>query len=873
MLAQYRKITLLVLFALITFHKADAQWLKNKKKKKADTINVPAPAPAPVMIIDKPKIDPKELNEYTKRFKKIPGLFTLFQDTTSGVTYMLVRQEQLDKEYIYFSHIVDGIALTGHHRGSFKDNKIITFRKHFSKIDIVHENTNFYFDKNSALSRASGANISAATMASQSIVAENKDKTEYLIKVDDVFMSEYLQQIKPATSAGFALGYLNKDKSKFLQLRSYPLNTDLIVEYVYDNPAPTRNWGNDLADARFVSIKLQHSFIEMPENNFKPRYDDPRVGFFTTQADDMTSLSATPYRDVIHRWNLEKRDKDSALSEPIEPIVFWIENTTPTALRPVIKAAGLAWNEAFEKAGFKNAIQIKEQPDNADWEAGDIRYNVLRWTSSPNPPFGGYGPSFVNPRTGQILGADIMLEYVFMTNRLKQARLFNSAGLMHMEIDEHEHAPGMCSMGSMLQQSTMFGSEVLKARNESEAAMQEYSESSLFYLILHEMGHTLGLNHNMKASQLHTPESVNDKELTSQVGLMASVMDYPAVNLNSKKGLRQGQYFTTKPGPYDNWAIEFAYSEGVDDPSLEQSRLNTILARSTQPELAFGNDADDMRSPGKGIDPRVMIGDMSNDAIGYAIDRIKLCNELTHELKTRYTVQNKSYHELRNAYLILTGEMNTSAGVVSRYIGGIYVDRAFAGQEGSKKPFEPVSYADQKRAMKGLADHVFSPEALTAPEEVYSHLQMQRRGFDFYGSNEDPKITDRILNIHRGVINHLLHPSVLKRMTDSEQYGNKYKLGEMMQDLSDGVFKADLRKPVNAYRRNLQVEYVVSLLEVAGLEGKIKTDYNAQAMAHYQLRQIRKTLQANPSADMATKAHREYLIHKISKGLDGAKDM
>jgi hypothetical protein len=230
MLAQYRKITLLVLFALITFHKADAQWLKNKKKKKADTINVPAPAPAPVMIIDKPKIDPKELNEYTKRFKKIPGLFTLFQDTTSGVTYMLVRQEQLDKEYIYFSHIVDGIALTGHHRGSFKDNKIITFRKHFSKIDIVHENTNFYFDKNSALSRASGANISAATMASQSIVAENKDKTEYLIKVDDVFMSEYLQQIKPATSAGFALGYLNKDKSKFLQLRSYPLNTDLIVE-------------------------------------------------------------------------------------------------------------------------------------------------------------------------------------------------------------------------------------------------------------------------------------------------------------------------------------------------------------------------------------------------------------------------------------------------------------------------------------------------------------------------------------------------------------------------------------------------------------------------------------------------------------------
>jgi len=122
-----------------------------------------------------------------------------------------------------------------------------------------------------------------------------------------------------------------------------------------------------------------------------------RIGYFTDQVTDLTSPSPTPYRDLIHRWDLVKKDKNAVLSEPVEPIVWWIENTTPRQLRDTIRNAALAWNEAFEAAGFKNALVVKEQPDDADWDAGDIRYNVLRWTSSPNPPFGGYGPSFVNP--------------------------------------------------------------------------------------------------------------------------------------------------------------------------------------------------------------------------------------------------------------------------------------------------------------------------------------------------------------------------------------------------------------------------------------------------------------------------------------------
>ncbi|MBK9794283.1 MAG: DUF5117 domain-containing protein [Sphingobacteriales bacterium] len=173
--------------------------------------------------------------------------------------------------------------------------------------------------------------------------------------------------------------------------------------------------------------------MEVPQNNFKPRYDDPRVGYFMEKVTDQTSTSPTPWKDLIHRWNLVKKNPTEKLSEPVKPIVWWIENTTPKEFRPIIKNAVLAWNEAFETAGFKNAVECYEQPDTASWDAQDIRYNVIRWTSSPRPPYGGYGPSFVNPRTGQILGADIMLEFIFMTNRLPLEKLYDIAALDNLQ--------------------------------------------------------------------------------------------------------------------------------------------------------------------------------------------------------------------------------------------------------------------------------------------------------------------------------------------------------------------------------------------------------------------------------------------------------
>jgi hypothetical protein len=855
--------TCLLIFLMLLGFSGFSQKKEKKKKRKDTTAATTA----------KPATSTKTIASIIGKCKAYPGLFNLYQDEKDGTTYMLIKKEQLDKEFIYFTHIVDGVLDAGNFRGNFRDNKVFSIRRYFDKIEFISVNTNFYFDPTNALARAAGANIGHSVMISEKIEAEDKEKGEILIKAEKVFLSEDFAPVKPnypSTYQGFRVGNLSKDKTKYVALKNYPKNTDVIVEYNYDNPTPQGASSNALADARFISIKSQHSLIEMPQNDFIPTFDDPRIGYFTTQVTDLTGTTSTNYRDLVHKWHLKKKNPNAPLSEPVEPIVFWIENTTPVEFRETIMKAGLAWNEAFEKAGFKNAIEIKIQPDTATWDAGDIRYNVLRWTSSPQPPFGGYGPSFVNPRTGQILGADIMLEFNYIVNAMRNDKIFETAALHNnlLENDKYQHHK-FCTLSKDLQMHNIFGLTALQLLGEDENMKKKYIEETLYYLILHEMGHTLGLNHNMKATQLHSPENLHNEELTRKVGLQGSVMDYPLPNVSPDRN-KQGQFFTTKPGPYDNWAIEFAYGT-LPDANAEKQRLNALLARSTEPELAFGNDADDMRSSFSGIDPRVMIFDHSSDMIRYGSERMKLADDLLAKLKDSYIKQNPnaSYDELLVRYLAISAQKFNSANAISRYIGGVYVDRGFVGQKGATQPFTPVPAAEQKRAMKVLTEQVFAPDAMKAPNDLYNFLQQQRRGFNFFGRGEDPRINERVLNMHANILTHLLSPVTQQRILNTEHYGNTYKLAEMMNDLTDAIFKADLNGSVNTFRQNLQIEYVGRLLGIAGLDKPSVYVYPAQSVALYQLNQIRRMLKNNNTGDLATKAHREHIVYRIEKALSG----
>lgn len=847
-------------FLLVSTNSIEAQDKKKKSKKGANT-----EASTPL-----PKKD-KTIADLVKSSKKIDGLFPVYQDTITGSLQMVISDNQIDKEFIYFSQIADGVMDAGRIiRGSYMGSNIFKIEKYFDKIEFVVQNTSFYFDPENPLSKSKDANISNGNIASITIAAYDKKEGHYLIKADDLFLSETLAQIKRPSSPGetptsFKLGSLNKEKTKIHNIKNYDENTNIEVEYVYSSPSILNKGSNAVADGRNVSIKVSHSLIAMPENDYEPRYDDPRVGYFTTEVNDQTTTKSITYRDLIHRWNLKKKDPSAAISEPVEPITWWIENSTPLEWRETITNAVLQWNVAFEKAGFKNAIAVKVQPDSANWDADDIKYNVLRWTSSPDPAFGGYGPSFVNPKTGQILGADIMLEYSSIINRHLYDKVFDLASLNTISepYSSFQNEQNHCSISQLNYENIMLGKISAIAFSAPESELKRIQKEGLTATVMHEIGHTLGLYHNMKASQLFSPEQLADADFIKGKCLTASVMDYATININKDRN-KQGQYDDVAVGPYDIWAIQLGYT-----PFETEKDRQILLNESTKPEHIFGNDADDMRSPGKAIDPRVMIHDQSNDQITYSIDRIELSDELMKNIKGKFIKNGESYQELRRVYYLLSGQKATAANIISRFIGGVYVDRAMAGQIGGTKPYTPVSLKDQKRAMAALSMYVFAPNAFDAPNDLYSYLALQRRGGNFSKTPEDPKIHNQVLSYQKNVLNHILHYNTLQRISDSELYGNEYKLASVMTDLNNAIFKTDISGNVNSFRQNLQLEYTNMLIGI--LTGKQSSSYsnNAKSMALYNLKNIR--TMAAPTGDIASVAHKQNLRTLIDNALEEVK--
>ncbi|RMB04445.1 zinc-dependent metalloprotease [Eilatimonas milleporae] len=925
-----------------------------------------------------------------KGHKKFDGLFPLYQDPETGRLRMEIREDQLDREFIYFSHVMDGVVEGGHFRGQYRQQKIIRINRYFNRIEFVEENPFFYFDPDNPLARARDANISPAILAVARIEAASseegaedtpepseaekheatgtdaadtpsdsaaedeatapeipekpaddrkmlasartdapqtattdpetgaedsadtdqqagEEKTgkdedaledtattpplkRYLIRADGLFASEALDQIKPSRAPGqksgdrFGLGKLSSAKTKISAIGNYPENTAVTADYVYTNPQPPAvGTGLEITDPRNVTVRVQHTLLRMPDDGYSPRLDDPRVGYFLNYVNDMTSTDVTPWRDMINRWRLVKKDPQATLSEPVKPIVWWVENTTPEDLRPVIVRAVESWNIAFEAAGFRNAIQVRIQPDDADWDAGDIRYNVIRWTASPTPAFTGYGPSFTNPRTGEILGADIMLEYSFFSDLMRVGRSFDleTYDLATMDFRKgpsgariwrpnggasgHTHThhnPGDakgCTISSHLRRSVALGKTLAATLKGGNSHSDRLLEEALYYLVIHEVGHTLGLTHNMKGSFGRPYASAHDI-LAQGGGLVGSVMDYPAVNI-APPGEPQAYFYTTRPGPYDVWAVQFGYDTRLDDPDIRRAHLE----RSSDPALAFGNDADDMSIPGKGVDPRVNVFDFSDDPVRYAADRLELDRQAMARLMERYqTNGDESYQGLRNAFLTIAWDMLWQGRVVSRYIGGVYVDRATPGQPGATAPYRPVAKSVQKQAMGVLTTGMFAPDAFDIDGDLARHLAIQRRGFRHYFGTEDPKLHDMALGIQADILAHLLHPFTLRRMTDTGLYGNDYSVPEMMGDLTGAIFDTDSRGAVNTMRQGLQHYYVDRLI---GVFGSVFYDEVARSSALGNLRRIRRSMD-RWRGDAATRAHRDHIAFKIDRALE-----
>ncbi len=789
------------------------------------------------------------LDTFLKELRYFPGLIDAYRDDNNGKVYLLIRNDQLEKEYIYFAHILDGVVEAGTWRGNYLDNGIIRFIKYFDQIRIDRINTAFIIDEDSTLSKTNSANISNSLIDSIKIEKFSPEKDKFLIDITSLLLSENLSKIsstsyKNKKEDDFKIGTISKNKSSISNVVNYPENTDFEIEYVFSNQAnkPIEN-----QDSRNNTISVRYSFIKYPENNFEPRIENQRIGFFSERKTNLSSTEITPYEDLINKWHLEKKDTNKDKSVPIKPIVFWIENTTPYELRPIIEKAVLSWNLAFEEAGFIDAIEVKIQPDDAKWSAGDIRYNTIRWTSSPNPPFGGYGPSFTNPRTGEILGADIMLEWIYLTNRIRYSEIFENQDAENNEI---------CHYSSIKQQNRLFGKIVSEALDLDDSDLSRLYEEDLYQLILHEVGHTLGLNHNFAASTLHDNESIHNPEITYKEGLSSSVMDYHSLNI-APLGKEQGQYADIKPGKYDVLAIKYAYT-----PNLSKKDLNDMLLDHSSNEYLFGNDGDDMRSPGRGIDPRINTGDMTNNPVEYAKDRIILSQNLIPDLYESLKEKSDSWESIYQGYRILLRQIHTSAEIISRQVGGVYVNRGSMSNI-NENPYEVVPYEMQKKSIDILSEYYFDSDKFYIPIEIVNKMQRERRSFDFFGKTEDPKIHQMILKGQKKVLKHFTNSKVLKRLSDSSLYGNKYLPSELFKDLTSSIFDDKKSKKLNAIDQNLQ-NYFIKRLIMIMQSGNF--DAPSVSASFASLKKI-KAYTFLPSADEATENHKKFIRWKIDSAL------
>ena len=768
----------------------------------------------------KDKKDYASIKEFIEdgEFKELNGFMNILHETEEDKYYLIIEEDKINKEFIYFAYILNGPQDVGASGGSMGDGSILEFRKFKDDIGLYKINTKYKYNDSNKISQSKLTNIIEAFMGRFKVVV--KEDNKYLISADKLFLSEMLTSVTPNIPKEYMeyydlnIGKIDKSKTYINDVRNYPKNTAIEINYGFFNPRPKPGGSVDaVADKRYTFISARHLFVEMPDDKFEPRIADQRIGYFSEKVTDLSSYDSYPARDLMNRWRLIKKNPEAELSEPVEPIVYWVENSTPEEIRPFVVKGIEGWNAAFEKAGFKNAVVAKIQPDDAEWDAGDIQYNVVRWASTPNPQFSGYGPSIANPRTGEIIAADIVQEF----NAIKRGYTYRK----------------------------------LWGYTEDNDPLEQWIVS----LTMHEVGHTLGLRHNFKSSWIYNADDIHNVSITGKSHI-GSVMDYDPINL-APAGTPQGNFFPHGPGIYDKWAIEFGYT-----PNMTDEERDLILAKASIPEYVFGTDGDAMGSPGSNTDPRAKRYDLSGDPVTYTSRRIEILDAKIKELPSIFLVDGNTSTEFRSNFFSLVREKGRFMEGVSRLIGGVYSNRTVNGTD--LTPFEAVAYEDQKKAMSLITSKLLSNDAFIFDENILKYLQYEKRAA--YSSsergNEDPQLHEVVLGLQGRVLAHILHPRVMTRLVDSSQYGNTYLPNEVLDDLQEGIFVA--KEVPTTFKMNLQSNYVDGLIK-----GLSDSDYDeiSRSAIYNSLIKIETFTKRLYGTD-ELKNHLKFLNWKINKALE-----
>ncbi len=768
----------------------------------------------------------------TKEAKSDEGVFTIH--TIKEKVYYEIPKSELGKEFLWVNQIAKTTLGVGY-GGQAAGNRVVKWERKGNRILLRNVVYDVIADPKLPVSRAVQAANNDTIIMAFNIEALGKDDSA-VIDVSRLFTTEVTEF--SARTRLRARGF-DASRSFIEKTKSFPTNIEVEVSQTYTSPPdPTPGGGgggpqpapNPFAQGMRAgtnaTVVMHYSMVKLPERPMMPRLFDERIGYFSVRKTDYgVDEHRAPQRRYITRWRLEKKDPNAELSEPVKPIVYYVDPATPAKWIPWIKKGIEDWQPAFEAAGFKNAIIAKEAPSKAEdpyWDPEDARYSVIRYL--PSTIENASGPHVNDPRTGEILESDI--QYYHNVMNLARNWYFVQSGPLDPRAKKLPLPDDL--MGRLVE-----------------------------YVIAHEVGHTLGFQHNMKASATYPADKVRDPVWLKTMGHTPTLMDYSRFNYVAQpEDNVPADLLVPGIGPYDKWATMWGYKPipGAKTPDEEKKTLDEwARSQDAKPYLRFSTADARGSDPGENTEA---VGD--GDAVASTTLGLKNLRRVADMLLPATSHLGEPYDDLEEVYARMLGQWALELNHVTGIVGGFNSQQKHGGQDGVR--FVIVPKERQAAAVRFLNENAFATPIWALKPEILRRI-------------EPAGTLARVNSVQERILNSLLNNARFDRLVEQEAIDGvaAYKPAEFMADVRRGIWsELEGAGPIkiDVYRRNLQNSYIDLLSNKLNVRPSVTDDYRALIKA--ELRDLSAAIGTGSAraTDRQTRAHLADVRDQIAKALD-----